>query len=225
MTKVSAGSFDLNKWLFGGYESDIVTVIYGGAGTGKTTFCLLTIVSQAKEGNKVLYIDTEGGFSVERIKQLVGEGYQKVLQNILIMKPTDFSEQKKAFEKLREYLDQEVSLIVVDGMAIVYRLDYALAREKGEEFMGAINSELIRQVKTLVEIARKKHIPVIVTNQVYNWQEESKMVGGDILKYWAKCLIELTYDGKKRKVILRKHRSLGEKELVFMIDNKGVKKI
>jgi DNA repair protein RadB len=70
MSKVSAGSYDLNKWLYGGYETDIVTVIYGGAGTGKTNFCLLAGVSQAKKGKKIIFIDTEGGFSVERIKQL-----------------------------------------------------------------------------------------------------------------------------------------------------------
>ena len=82
MTRVSAGSYDLNKWLHGGYESDIVSVVYGGAGSGKTNFCLLIAVSQAKKGNKVIYIDTEGGFSVERVKQLVGddEDYKEVLK-------------------------------------------------------------------------------------------------------------------------------------------------
>ena len=58
MTKISTGSYDLNKWLFGGYETDIASVIYGGSGTGKTNFCLLAAVSQAKKGNKVIFIDT-----------------------------------------------------------------------------------------------------------------------------------------------------------------------
>ena len=56
--KISAGSFDLNKFLFGGYEKDIITTIYGPGGSGKTNFCLLAAVSQAKKGNKVIYIDT-----------------------------------------------------------------------------------------------------------------------------------------------------------------------
>jgi KaiC/GvpD/RAD55 family RecA-like ATPase len=51
MAKISAGSYDLNKWLFGGYESDIVSVIYGSAGSGKTNFCLCVVASQAKKGN------------------------------------------------------------------------------------------------------------------------------------------------------------------------------
>lgn len=57
MTKISAGNYDLNKWLFGGYECDIITVLYGASGTGKTNFCLMAAVSQAKKGNKVIYMD------------------------------------------------------------------------------------------------------------------------------------------------------------------------
>ncbi len=225
MVKISTGSYDLNKWLFGGYESDIVTVIYGGAGTGKTNFCLLAAVSQAKKGNKVIFIDTEGGFSVERVKQLVSKEEQdKILKNILLLKPTNFNEQKKSFDELLKYVKDDVGLIVVDGMTILYRLDFASAREKNGSEIQKINSELVKQIRTLSEISRKRNIPVIITNQVYRWQESDKMVGGDILKYWGKCLIELVNENGKRTAFLRKHRSLPEKSLGFIIDNEGVRK-
>lgn len=228
MVKISAGSYDLNKWLHGGYESDIVSVIYGGSGSGKTNFCLLAAVSQAKKGNKVIYVDTEGGFSVDRIKQLAFEENDKVLKNIFLLNPTNFQEQQEAFEKINEYLKKEVSLIIVDGMTILYRLDFAEAREKNNGDVNKINAELVRQIKTLAEIARKRNIPVIVTNQVYNWDsddgKEKRMVGGDILKYWSKCHIELNNLNGKRVAFLRKHRSLAEKELEFQIVNSGIKK-
>jgi len=171
MKKISAGSYDLNKWLYGGYEQDIVNVIYGAPGTGKTNFCILAAVSQAKKGKKVIFMDTEGGFSIERIKQLAQDNYEEVLKNILLLKPTSFSEQKKDFEKLIKYLKKEVSLIVVDSMTILYRLDFATAREENNESILRINSELAYQMKCLAEIARKKSIPVIVTNQI--WLEET----------------------------------------------------
>lgn len=226
MGKVSAGSYDLNTWLYGGYETDIVTVLYGGAGSGKTNFCLLAAVSQAKKGKKIIFIDTEGGFSVERIKQLVGEkdGVQDVLKNIFLLKPTSFEEQKKAFVELNKRLKDQIDLIIVDGMTILYRLDFADAREKNEDAVQTINSELAKQMKTLAEIARKKEIPVLVTNQIYRWEDEDRMVGGDILKYWGKCLIELVNDRGRRIAYLRKHRSLPEKSLDFVIENKGIKK-
>ncbi len=226
MSKISAGSYDLNTWLFGGYESDIVTVLYGAPGTGKTNFCLLAAVSQAKKGNKVVYMDTEGGFSIERVKQILGKesSADDVLRNILLLKPTSFQEQKKAFETLLEHLKKEVSLIIVDGMTILYRLDFASAREKNEDAIRNINAELARQMRNLAEIARKRNIPVLVTNQVYTWERESKMVAGDVLKYWGKCLIELTYEQGRRVAYVRKHRSMKEKELVFYISNSGIKK-
>lgn len=224
MAKISAGSYDLNRWLHGGYENDIITVIYGGSGTGKTNFCMSVAVSQAKKGNKVLFIDSEGGFSVERAKQLAPENYQEVLKNIFLLKPIDFNEQREIFKKINDYVKDEVSLIIVDGMTILYRLDFSSAREKSREDMYKISGELADQTRTLAEIARRKGIPVIVTNQVYTWEASKKMVGGDILHYWGKCLIELENKSGLRTAHLRKHRSLPEKSFDFQIVDAGIRK-
>jgi DNA repair protein RadB len=235
--KISAGSYDLNKWLYGGYDKDIITTIYGAAGTGKTNFCLLAAISQAKKGNKVIFIDTEGGFSVERFKQIAGENYQEALKNILIFKPVNFNEQEKAFsELLKEIKNKIFGIIVVDGMTMLYRLELAEAiKSREEEKIREINSKLARQMRTLAEIARNRNIPVIVTNQAYSEflseeefkagkKAEMRMVGGDILKYWSKCIIELQLEKGKKKAILRKHRSLPEKSLDFEIITSGIRK-
>ena len=235
--KISAGSYDLNKWLYGGYETDIITMIAGPAGCGKTNFVLLAACSQAKKGNKVIFIDTEGGFSLERVKQLIGEDYEKVLENILLLKATGFEEQRKIFTKLLETLRKEhASLMIVDGMTMLYRLELGDAvHEKDDEKIKEVNRELASQMRTLAEIARKQQIPVLITNQVYSeFQSEEDMkkgiekrvnlVGGDLLKYWSKCIIELQNNRGKRKAILLKHRSLPEKEFVFEIINSGVRK-
>ncbi len=230
--RISAGSYDLNKWLFGGYEKDIITTVYGPAGSGKTNFCLLAAVSQAKKGNKVIFIDTEGGFSIDRFKQISGE--EESLSNILILKPTNFEEQKKAFDTLLKTIktNTNVSLIIVDSMTMLYRLE--LSEKEGNKIK-EMNSELSRQLRTLAEIARNKNIPIIITNQIYysflseedfqsGKQRDANMVGGDVLKYWSKCLIELQNNNSRRKIILKKHRSLPEKEMEFLIDNKGIRK-
>lgn len=234
-TKISAGSYDLNKWLFGGYEKDIITTIYGPAGSGKTNFCMLACVSQAKKSNKIIFIDTEGGFSIDRFKQLAGENYQDYLKNILLLKPTNFEEQKKSFENLLKQLDKstQINLIIVDGMTMLYRLELGDAQKnQDEEKIKNANKELAKQLRCLSEIARKKNIPILVTNQIYysflsdeqfqkGVEKTANMVGGDLLKYWSKCLIELT---QKRKAVLKKHRSLPEKEMNFVITNSGIRK-
>lgn len=233
--KISTGSYDLNKWLYGGYEQDVITMIAGPAGSGKTNFSILASCSQAKKGNKVIFIDTEGGFSVERVKQIVGEDYESILENIFLLEPVNFDEQKKAFNKLLNQLKTEqVSLIVVDGMAMLYRLELGDAIQTKDDFkIKQVNREVVKQMRTLAEIARKKHIPVIITNQVYeefvseeDWKKGIRgnvnIVGGDLFKYWSKCIIELENRNSRRKVKLLKHRSLENKEMFFDIRNNGI---
>lgn len=221
--QISPGTDVIESLLGKGYESDIVTTIYGPAGSGKTNLALLAAISVAKEGKKVIYIDTEGGFSVARLDQLTADS-KKILSSILFLKPTKFSEQKKAFEKLKDVVNKrEIGLVVVDTIAMLYRLEIGKNEDVYE-----INRELGRQIAYLTEIARKKNIPVLVTNQVYsNFDDRNRinMVGGDIIKYGSKCLIELKIaPDNKRIALLRKHRSLPEeKSAVFEIKEKGLK--
>ena len=80
--KVSSGSAVIDELLEGGFESDVITTVYGSAGTGKTTLCVMSTIKCALDGKKVIFVDTEGGFSIERLKQLTPE-YEKVLDNKL----------------------------------------------------------------------------------------------------------------------------------------------
>jgi DNA repair protein RadB len=240
-SRISAGSYDLNKFLFGGYETDIITTLYGPGASGKSNLCMIVAVSQAKKGNKVVYIDTEGGFSVDRFKQIhrgTKEELERDLQNVLLLKPTTFQEQEDSFETLLANVRRgNVSLIIIDSIAMLYRLELADAITSGEnEKIQAVNRKLANQLKDLNEIARKQNIPVLVTNQVYssfvkdqnpefqNLEKQVSMVGGDLLKYWSKCLIEIQNFRGKRKLILRKHRSMPEKALDFEIINEGIRK-
>ncbi|MEX0920385.1 MAG: DNA repair and recombination protein RadB [Candidatus Pacearchaeota archaeon] len=233
--KISAGSFDLNKWLYGGYEKSVISMIAGPPASGKTNFVLLAACGQAKRDSKVIFIDTEGGFSSERVKQIVGDGHEKILENILLLNPTNFDEQKKIFANLLNRVKKEnVGMIVVDGMAMLYRLELGDAQKSRDDSkVREINREVAKQMRILSEISRKENLPVMITNQVYHgflseeeWKKgvkpESNIVGGDLFKYWSKTIIELKNDSGKRKAILLKHRSLPVKEMSFEIRNEGV---
>jgi len=234
--KISTGSNDLNDWLCGGYEKNVVTMIVGPPGSGKSNFSILAACSRAINDEKVVFIDTEGGFSIDRVMQIVGEkNYDKVLSNIFILEPTSFLEQKTSFQKINKYLkENQIGLIVVDSMAMHYRLEMgdAVSSKKDEEIHN-INRDIAKQMRTLVEIARKKEIPIIITNQVYSTflssedllngvERETSIVGGDLFKYWSKCIIELFQKGKSRRAKLLKHRSLDLKDFNFEIKNAGV---
>jgi len=236
INKVMTGSYDLNRWLEGGYEKDIITLFYGPAASGKSNFVMLAACHQAKKDKKVIFIDTEGSFCIDRINQITGGIPEFVLKNIIILKPTNFKEQKDAFFKLyNEIKSQNIGLIVVDSMTMLYRLELAEARDRGIEEVRKVNFDLAKQMKALYEISRKREIPVLITSQVYNeflseedWlsgkQPGVEIVGGDLLKYWSKCIIELQNKNGRKKAIIRKHRSLPEKELNFEILNEGIRK-
>lgn len=219
--RISTGTDVLDKFLQGGYETDIITTIYGPAGSGKTNLALLASIGVAKQGKKVIYVDTEGGFSVERLRQLTRK-YEDTLKKIVYLQPTTFDEQKKVFRKLKTLINTKIGLIVVDTIAMLYRLELGKTDKVYDT-----NRELGKQLAYLTQIVRKKKIPVLITNQVYaNFDQKNmvSMVGGDLLKYSSKCLLELQITpDNKRRAILKKHRSIvGEKTVGFKIVETGV---
>jgi DNA repair protein RadB len=223
-TKISAGCDAMDWLLEGGFEKDVLTTIYGAPGTGKTNFLLLCMANSPDlAGKKIIYIDTEGNFSLSRFKQLT-EDHEEILKRTIFLKPTTFEEQRKAFDKLRKIVTQKVGVIILDSAAMLYRLELGKTKD-----VYNVNRELGLQLSYLTEIARKKHIPVLVTNQVYadvETQRGVKMVGGDILRYASKCLIELQrFAAGKRGAFLRKHRSLPEAEVGFSITDQGVEQV
>jgi len=220
-SKISTGSSVIDWLLEGGYEKDVITTIYGPAGSGKSNMCMVCLARNTDK--KIIFIDTEGSFSVARLKQLTEE-YENVLKNVLVLKPTNFDEQKKVFEKLKTLVSNKIGLIIVDSVAMLYRLETGKTKD-----IFKVNRALGAQLADLIQIARKFKIPILVTNQVYSdFEDKNKinMVGGDILKYTSKCLIELKKEGNFKKAILRKHRSLPDgKEVLFKIVDSGIEEV
>ncbi len=218
--KISAGSPLLDHFLDGGFEKGIVTTIYGPAGSGKTNICLLALIRLTGSGRKILYIDTESSFSVERLQQITKYS-NKVLDSMLFFRPSSFEEQHNILEKLPRLLTKDVGMVIVDTISMLYRLELG---QKSD--IRKINAALAKQIAILIWAARTYDIPIIVTNQVYsdfNEKEKVKMVGGDILKNGSRCLIELqSLAGGKRLAHLRKHRSLPERATYFYITEKGI---
>jgi DNA repair protein RadB len=218
--KVSTGSAELDRSLEGGYEKEIITAIYGPAGSGKTNLCLLCAASIARR-KKVIFIDTEGNFSIERLKQIAPD-YEQVLEHIIVIKPASFAEQRKAFSELAKISDEGIGLIVVDTVVMLYRI------ERGKTETYELNRELGMQVSYLGELARKRQIPVLITSQVYSPmsnRDEVRMVGGDLLSYASKCIIELQKLNGTHRLLIKKHRSLPSSAVDFKIIRSGIEVI
>jgi DNA repair protein RadB len=217
----STGSSVFDTLLAGGYEAGILTTIYGPSGAGKTTVCLLAAISMIRAGKKVLFIDTEGGFSTVRFQQLLpGVALSSCLDHLFLFKPLSFADQFKIIAQVKELMNERIGLIVVDSISMLYRIELA----KHDHAKGS-NADLGLQLFSLSTIARTYNIPILLTSQVYadfDEKDKVKVVGGDILKYGSKCLVELEKYKSVRKATVVKHRSLPEtKSVLFQIVELG----
>jgi DNA repair protein RadB len=209
------------KSLMEGTEAGALTNFFGAPGTGKTNLCMLLMLESAKAGKKnIVYIDTEGGFSMERLSQLVPDA-EELMKGVKLVEPKNFKEQSLVIKGLS---GTDADLIILDSAASLYRLEYADPEKEALE----ANRELAKQMAMLSNIARDKGIPVVVTSQTYkNWDTDAnEIVGGDAIKYWAKAVVFIEKTGKmsERSATVIKHRWIPEgKTVKFEIVADGIK--
>lgn len=215
----------LDTMLGGGFEKGVITQIFGPPSSGKSNITLALSVNVAKTNRKAIYIDTEGGISIDRIKQIAGPDFSDVANNIIVFEPTSFLEQNDTLKSIDVWLRRnhdDVDLIVLDSAVALYRVDDMKSTK--------LNKELGKQMGILSKIARQYDIAVILTNQIYNAFDDEgnndiKAVGGTILQYWSKVIIQLERgeETNQRVATLRRHRSIAEgKQAIFSIASIGI---
>lgn len=169
-------------------EPGVVTAIIGGAGTGKTSLSLCL----ARNFEKPYLIDTEG-LSLERVRQIE-------VPQLKVARVREFENQVKLIDSL----DLDMDLLIIDSLVMLYRLEVAKDHEKANNMLSKIISKLHL-------LAEKKGIPVVVTGHIYTKNRKKKVVGGDIVKYWAKTIVLLEKKGfGRRSATLLKSRSREE---------------
>ncbi len=209
----------LDRVLAGGVESGTITQIYGPPGVGKTNLCLLYTVSAVRHGKRAVFIDTEGGYSLERLMQIAGEDYERVLEMAYFYEASTFEEQCFIVDNIEHVLREDFGLVVLDSAVSLYRLD------RDDESVSELNRALSRQMAKLMAVARRFNLPVIITNQVYSAMNGSgaEPIAGDVLKYWSKAILEIKRRGEVRELVLRRHRSLPEGlSARFVITERGI---
>jgi DNA repair protein RadB len=219
--------------LVGMLEPKAITNFYGEPGVGKTNICILAALSCIENGGNVTYIDSEGGFSPERLKQLCPSKWPAVLKRINLLEPKTFREQAEVIKSIQAAKGKGTDLIILDSAVSLYRLEYSEQSDSKDrtdpkkEILRA-NRELSKQVSVLSAIAREMEIPVLLTAHMFrNWDTgRNEIIGGDMIKYWSKAIISLEKTGKtsERRATIVKHRSLAEGGSVkFMIVQNGIK--
>jgi DNA repair protein RadB len=210
----------LDQMLDGGLESGCLTLVYGEAGTGKTNLCLVLAKNLALEGKKTVYVDSEG-LSLQRLRQMSGEGQEKVLKEMLISEVHSLEDQDQMIGKAIKLAEgnPEIGLIVVDSITMFYRLS-SREDERTERRV------LAGQSARLLTLARRMNLPVVVTSQVYTdvGTGTFEALGGNVLHHNAKAIIRLERLAPgKRRAVLTKHRHLAEgRSAIFYLTDQGI---
>ena len=215
----------LDTLLGGGFEKGTITQIFGPPSSGKSNITMTLAVNVAKNNKKVIYMDTEGGISIDRVKQIAGPDFSKVANNIIVLEPTNFLEQNDNLKSIDFWLKKnhtDVDLIILDSAVALYRVDDMKSSK--------LNKELGKQMGMLSKIARQYDVAVVLTNQIYSSIDEEgnndiRAVGGTILQYWSKVIIQLERGDEinQRVATLIRHRSIPEgKKAMFTISSNGI---
>lgn len=223
ITQLPSGCQPLDELLGGGFETGIVTQIFGEAGSGKTNVCIQLAIECVKRGKKVIFIDTES-ISPDRFRQIAGENAKEIAQQIIIFEPHNFEEQYAAVKEIDKFAGENIGLVIVDCATTYYRFEL-----DDEDSSIRTRRELSNQIGFLHSIARKHNLIVVITNQVYTNISSGtfKPIGGSGLEHISKTIIQLerTDNGAGiRYAKLWKHRSRPEGEKCkFTITSNGIR--
>jgi DNA repair protein RadB len=160
--KISTGCNSLDTVLQGGISRSGITVIYGEAGTGKTTLAIQIAARTVTEGLKVLYVDSDRSFTQQRFQQITGSDAQNLSELVLLFFPDNFEEQRTLIDSIENFVTPKVGLVAVDSVSSLYRAAFS-----GEGSIFTLNRSLGRQLAYLGELCVNRRIGCIVTSEVH----------------------------------------------------------
>jgi DNA repair protein RadA len=235
---ITTGSKNLDKLLGGkGVESKAITEVFGAFGSGKTQLALSLAVSvQLPKENggangKAVYIDTEGTFRPERIKQYaagIGANPEKVLKNVFVARAFNSDHQILLLEKVNEMIKngEPIKLVIVDSLTAHFRAEYS-----GRGMLADRQQKLNKYLHDLMKLAEQRNLAVLVTNQVMSnpammFGDPTTAIGGNIVAHASTFRIYFRRGKKDSRVAkLIDSPNLPDNETVFMITENGLKDI
>lgn len=232
---ISTGSKNVDGLLGGkGIETKSITEAFGAFGSGKTQLALSLAVNvqlpveKGGANGKAVYIDTEGTFRPERIKQ-IAEGIeanpQKVLKNIFVARAFNSDHQILLLDKITEMIKdgEPIRLIIIDSLTAHFRAEFS-----GRGQLADRQQRLNRYLHQLMKLAEQHNVAVYVTNQVMAnpaqlFGDPTQAVGGNIVGHACTYRMYVRRGKKDSRVAkLIDSPNLPDNETVFMITEHGL---
>lgn len=236
LVTITTGSKSLDTLLGGeGVETKAITEVYGAYGSGKTQLAhsLAVNVQLPKEkggaNGKAVYIDSEGTFRPERVKQMaeaIGANPEKVLKNIFVARAFNSDHQMLLLEKVADMIKkgEPIKLVIIDSLTAHFRAEFA-----GRGMLADRQQKLNRHLHELIRLAEQYNLAIYVTNQVMAdpgvlFGDPTRAIGGHILAHASTVRLYLRR-GKQNSRVAKVIDSpnLPESETVFYLTKGGVK--
>jgi DNA repair protein RadB len=221
--KTISGYPCIDKLMEGGIEPGIITEFYGEGGAGKSNLAMIYSFAVLKNGNSVIYVDSEG-LSVERFRSIANDDMD-LLNHMNVYRVKSLDDQYLALIKSDKLIGEKkdsknsFGIMIVDSFTNFFRMETgkdASARMEGYE----------KQLNILAGIALKYKIPVVITNQIYEDVNNSTLepFGGFFIDHAMKAIYRIEkFPGGKRRITVEKHRSIPEGSYTnFKIVDSGI---
>jgi len=222
-----------NKY-FGGFRSRRIFEFYGKFGSGKTNFLMTIAVDALLKGHKVIWFDSEGTLSFERVEEIFVKRSQfkgiepnlDLLKNFYVKRVGHSDELVFAAIRLGSLHEKtKARVIIFDSLTSPFRTDYSGISELAERqaVLGYIMRNLLRMAEML-------NLWIFFSNQVVSvisptgniTHEAVSPIGGNVLQHLASEIYYLKKKGGDRVFCIRDVPDLPEIEIPFKITEYGV---
>src|SRR3989338_896525 len=234
---ISTGSKNLNELLGGkGIETRAMTEAYGSFGSGKTQLGLTLAVNvqlpkeQGGVNGKAVYIDTEGTFRPDRIKQIaegIGANPEKVLKNILVARAFNSDHQILLLDKITEMIKEQnepIKLVIIDSLTAHFRAEFS-----GRGQLADRQQKLNKYLHHLMKLAEQHNVAVYVTNQVMAnpammFGDPTTAIGGNIVGHASTYRVYFRRGKQGSRVAkMIDAPNLPENEAAFFLTQHGIR--
>jgi len=232
---ITTGSKNFDELLGGrGISSKAITEAFGQFGSGKTQLGLtLSVRTQLPKDlggaeGKAVYIDTEGTFRPERIKQIadgMGLNGDEVLKNIFVARAFNSDHQILLLDKVAEMIKdgEPIKLVIIDSLTAHFRAEFS-----GRGQLADRQQKLNKYMHGLTMMAEQHNLAVFVTNQVMAnpammFGDPITAIGGNIVGHASTYRIYLRRGKKGSRVAkLIDSPDLPDDETIFYVTGKGI---
>lgn len=232
IARISTGCKNLDDLLAGGIETQGITEFYGEFGAGKTqichTLCVQVQLPPTAGGLNAgtIYVDTEGTFRPERIVSIAearGLNPEETLEHITVAKAYNSAHQELIVSEAGKIIDEEnIKLLIVDSAVAHFRAEFL-----GRAVLSERQQRLNRFIHLLLRTAEAHNVAVVATNQVHAvpdvyFGDPARPTGGHVVAHTSTYRIYLRKAGKNRIARMVDSPYHPEREVVFVLNDKGV---